>query len=68
MIGISGQMPVMISAFFFFTDCKISVVHEGQLSTTHGINAGVPQGSDLGPGVFLYINDLTNCILSQLGI
>ena len=62
--GICGEMINILEDFL--SDRKQRVVLNGQCSSWTDIHAGVPQGSILGPFLFLkYINDLSNNIKSK---
>ena len=65
--GISGQIFGLISSFL--NNRQLQVVLEGKSSQEYPVNAGVPQGSILGPAFFLlYINDLPDDVICDIVI
>ena len=65
--GISGQILGLISSFL--SNRQLRVVLDGKSSQEYPVNAGVLQGSILGPTLFLlYINDLPDDVICDIAI
>ena len=65
--GISGQIFGLISSFL--SNRWLRVVLDGKSSQEYPVNAGVPQGSILGPTLFpRYINDLADDVICDIAI
>ena len=65
--GISGQIFSLISSFL--SNRQLRVVLDGKSSQEYSVNAGIPQGSILGPTLFLlYINDLPDDAICDIAI
>ena len=65
--GILSQIFDLISSFL--SNRPIQVVLDGKSSQEYPVNAGIPQGSILGPTLFLlYINDLPDDVICNVAI
>ena len=65
--GISGQIFGLISSLL--SNRRLLVVLGGKSSQEYSVNAGVPQGSILGPTLFLlYVNDLPDDVICNITI
>ena len=69
--GISGQIFGLISSFL--SNRRLRVVLDGKSSQEYPVNAGVPQGSILGPTLFLLyiltmLSDLPDHVICNIGI
>ena len=65
--GISGQIFGLFSSFL--SKRQLRVVLDGKSSQKYPVNAGVPEGSILGPTLFLlYINDLPDDVICDIAI
>ena len=65
--GISGQIFSLISSFL--SNRRFQVVLDEKSSQEYSVNAGVPQGSILGPTLFLlYINDFSDDVICDIAI
>ena len=65
--GISGQIFGLISSFR--SNRRLRVVLDGKFPPEYPVNTGVPQGSVLGPTLFLlYINELPDDVICNIAI
>ena len=61
--GVTGNLLNLIINFLYAS--KQRVVLNGQYSSWANFEAGVPQGSVLGPLLYIYINDLSDNLVSK---
>ena len=66
-LGISGQIFSLI--FSFLSNRRLRVVFDGKYSQGYPVNAGVSQGSILGPTLFLlYVKDFPDDVICDIAI
>ena len=64
---IPGHILALLSSFL--SNKRLRVVLDGKSSQEYPVNAAVPQGSILGPTLFLlYINDLPDDVICDIAI
>ena len=64
---LSGQIFGLISSFL--SNRQLRVVLDEKFSQEYLVNVGVPQGSILGPTLFLlYVNDLPDDVIFDIAI
>ena len=64
--GILGQIFGLISSFL--SNRWLRVVLDGKSLQEYPVNVGVPQGSILGPALFLYINEFPDDVICNIAI